>query len=148
MNNLRMLIPRFLYPEKGINSAGLMAESYAKTGSFNNYKRSKSNIYVGQFAGSFLNGGYILVIIMSIINPIVISLLFKTLLNNITNIFAIFFLSNLLMATVFGFEEIHDGGIQRCISFTLIMIFVKISSYFIPHIKIEDVNENPIYLQK
>lgn len=148
MNNLRMLIPRFLYPEKGINSAGLMAESYAKTGSFNNYKRSKSNIYVGQFAGSFLNGGYILVIIMSIINPIVISLLFKTLLNNITNIFAILFLSNLLMATVFGFEEIHDGGIQRCISFTLIMIFVKISSYFIPHIKIEDVNENSIYLQK
>ena len=148
MNNLRMLIPRFLYPEKGINSAGLMAESYAKTGSFNNYKRSKSNIYVGQFAGSFLNGGYILVIIMSIINPIVISLLFKTLLKNITNIFAIIFLSNLLMATVFGFEEIHDGGIQRCISFTLIMIFVKISSYFIPHIKIEDVNENSIYLQK
>ena len=38
--------------------------------------------------------------------------------------------------------------ISRSISFTLIMIFVKISSYFIPHIKIEDVNENPIYLQK
>lgn len=148
MNNLRMLIPRFLYPEKGINSAGLMAESYAKTGSFNNYKRSKTNIYVGQFAGSFLNGGYILVIIMAIINPIVISLLFKTLLNNITNIFAIVFLSNLLMATVFGFEEIHDGGIQRCISYSIIIVFVKLSSYFVPHIKIDDINENPIYLQK
>ena len=148
INNMKMLIPRFLYPEKGINSAGLMAESYAKTGSFNNYKRSKSNIYVGQFAGSFLNGGYILVIIMSIINPIVISLLFKTLLKNISNIFAILFLSNLLMATVFGFEEVHDGGIQRCISYSIIIIFVKLSSYFVPHIKIDDIYENPIYLQK
>lgn len=134
-NNLIMLIPRFLYPEKGINSAGLLAFSYASTGTYNNYKSANCNVFVGQFAGAYLNGGWFLVCILMFLSPFVISQFYICLLNHITNIVAVIFLAQLLMASIFAFEEVHDGGIQRCLQYLIYMLFVVITSRIIPPIK-------------
>lgn len=136
VQNMKMLIPRFLYPEKGVNSAGLMANAYARTGSFKNFKSSNSNVYVGQFAGAYLNGGWLVVCLVMLISPFVISQLYICCLNNISNIFAVFFLAQLLMASVFAFEEVHDGGIQRCISYIVYIVFIIFTSRIIPPIKL------------
>lgn len=134
-NNMKMLIPRFIYPEKGTNLAGLMAYAYAMTGSFKNYKSSVSNNYLGQFAGAYLNGGWIVVCLVMIISPLVISQFYICLLKNITNIVAIIYLAQLFIAAMFAFEEVHDGGIQRCVLFMIKMLFVVVTSRIIPQLK-------------
>ena len=45
--NMKLMIPRFLYPDKENNNTGLKAYSYALTGSFNNY--SFYNCYIFWF---------------------------------------------------------------------------------------------------
>jgi hypothetical protein len=66
--NMKLMMPRFLYPDKENNNTGLKAYSYALTGSFNNYSLYNCFIFVGLFASAFFAGGWIFAIFMAIVN--------------------------------------------------------------------------------
>ncbi len=130
--NFELLIPRFLYPEKHDARTGLIAYSYAATGSFNNYNLATANIYIGQFASSYIIGGAIAVLLLAFINGWFLITYFGFLLKHINNIISLLILPNFIMDAIMAFEEIHDGGTIRIGQGIIIMLAISFLTHFFP----------------
>jgi len=128
LDNIILLIPRFLYPEKHSTRAGLMVNSYATTGSITNYKYSLSFSNIGQFSSAYFMGGAFLAVLFAILNGLFICRYFEFLLSNILNIVSLLFLTLLLMDALNAFEEISDGGLVRVGMYCFYMIAVKLTN--------------------
>ena len=134
-SNIKLMIPRFLYPEKEDNNTGLKAYSYALTGSFNNYSFYNCFIFVGLFAGAFFAGGWVFAIFMAIINGIILAKYSDYIIKNISNIFALIFFFSLAMNVLSAFEEVHDGGIMRDIGFIINAMIVFVTGLLLKNKK-------------
>lgn len=121
-NNLELLVPRFINPDKHDSQAGFMVYAYATTGRFSYYGSAVSNNYIGQFASAYLIGGGIMVIILAFLNGWFIMFYYNFLLKHRNNILALLFLFPLIMGALMGFEEIHDGGALRTAYNSIMMI--------------------------
>ena len=134
-NNIELLVPRVIKPDKHGSEAGLMADAYINTGSFDNYDLSTSYAYIGQFASSYLMGGPFLVILLAFINGWFIAHYYNFLLRHINNLLAIIQFLPLLILALMGFEEVHDGGLLNMGLYTTMMIliffFVKVFPNFL-----------------
>lgn len=131
-NNIGLLVPRFLNPNKHNSQAGLMVYAYAITGSFKNIDMAVSNNYIGQFASSYLIGGWIVVIILAFINGLFFIFYYNFLLKNNKNIFALLLLVQLILNALYAFEEIHDGGALRIGYNSIMMLGVLVLKKLFP----------------
>ena len=91
--------------------------------------------YVGLVGGSYLWGGPVGVVICAILVGFFISVYNNFLLKNITNPLSIMYYMLLLVAAMSAFEETHDGGIGRLLSYIPIVILIKVTSFFLAHKK-------------
>jgi hypothetical protein len=129
--NMKLMIPRFLNPDKEDNNTGLKAYSYALTGSFNNYSFYNCYIFVGLFASAFFAGGWIFAVFMAIVNGIIFAKYSDYIIKNISNLFALLFFFLLTMNVLLAFEEVHDGGIMRDIGYIINAIIVFCTNFFL-----------------
>lgn len=128
IDNLEILVPRFMNPKKHASNAGRMAFSYAESGNFQNYQNAYSNNYVGLFAGAYLIGGALLALFMSWFNGFFLAKYFNYLSSYSRNLIAACFLMPLILESITCFEEVADGGIQRVIIYSIYMILVSVTS--------------------
>ena len=128
-------IPRILYPDKPYNNVGMMVTEYARTGIMDDNSVSTSYTYTGLVGGSYLWGGPVGLLLCAILGGFFMSVYNNFLLRNITNPIAIMYYMLFLMAALSAFEETHDGGIGRLLSFIPIAILVKVTSFFLAHKK-------------
>lgn len=131
-NNLELLVPRFINPNKHESQAGLMVYAYATTGSFKNYDSAVSNNYIGQFASAYLIGGGIMVIILAFFNGWFLMFYYNFLLKHRNNILSLLLLLPLILESIMSFEEIHDGGALRTGYNMIMMLGVWGLSTFFP----------------
>ena len=124
--SLHELIPRFLNDNKHPARKGLMATSILKYGNSANYDNVFSNSYIGQTASAYMLGGFMMVVFLAILNGFVISKYYVFLIKHINNFFAAIFLVQLLILSLTGFEEIHDGGLLRCSLFIIYIVLISI----------------------
>lgn len=124
IENLQGLIPRVFNPNKHASRAGLMATSLFYYGNTSGYGSVNSNSYVGQAAGAYMVGGFFCVILFAIFNGVVISRFYQYLVLNINNLLSLVFLVQLLTSALTGFEEVHDGGITRCLLYIIYAIVI------------------------
>ena len=135
VKSILVTIPRILYPEKPYNNVGMMATEYARTGVMNDKSIASCYTYVGLVGGSYLWGGPVGVVICAILVGFFISVYNNFLLKNITNPLSIMYYMLLLVAAMSAFEETHDGGIGRLLSYIPIVILIKVTSFFLAHKK-------------
>lgn len=128
IDNLVMLVPRFLYPEKHTSRAGLMVNSYVSSGTVNNYMYATSFSNIGQFASAYFMGGPILALLFAVLNGMFLSYYYKFLLKNISNILSLVFLATFLLLAFKTFEEVSDGGITRAGMLVYYMIAIKLTN--------------------
>ena len=133
VNNLELLVPKFLNQDKHISQAGLMVTSYVTTGSFNNFNTARSYTFIGQFASAYLIGGWLMAIILAFFNGWLIMVYYNYLLKNINNILAVILLIPCLMSALTAFEEIHDGGFLRAGTSIIMMIVIMLMTKFLPN---------------
>ena len=131
VKSILVTIPRIIYPEKPYNNLGKMATEYVRTGVMNDKSTASCFTYVGLLGGSYLWGGPLGVVICAILIGYFMSLYNNFLLRNITNPLAIMYYMLFLVAAMSAFEETHDGGIGRLLSFIPIAILVKATSFFL-----------------
>lgn len=131
-NQLELLVPRFINPNKHDSQAGLMVYSYATTGTFKNYDTAVSNNYIGQFGSAYLIGGGLMVILLALFNGWFIAFYYNFLLKHRNHILSLLFLLPLIMGSLLGFEEIHDGGLFRAAYDTIMMLGIWGLSTFFP----------------
>lgn len=124
--SIHELTPRFLNDKKHPSRKGLMATSIFKYGNSANYDTVFSNSYIGQVASAYMLGGFMMVIFLAILNGFVISKYYAFLIKHINNFFAAIFLVQLLILSLTGFEEIHDGGLLRCSLFIIYIVLISI----------------------
>lgn len=129
--NLKLMMPRFLYPDKENNNTGLRAYSYALTGSFNNYSFYNCFIFVGLFASAFFAGGWMFAIFMAIVNGFFLARYSDYMIKNISNILALVFFFSIATTVLISFEEVHDGGIMRDISYIINAVIVFYTNFFL-----------------
>lgn len=132
MNQMELLVPRFINPNKHNSQAGLMVYAYATTGTFKNHDTAVSNNYIGQFGSAYLIGGSIMVILLAFFNGWFIAFYYNFLLKHRNHILSLFFLLPLIMESLLGFEEVHDGGLFRAAYDTIMMIGILGLSTFFP----------------
>lgn len=141
INNLELLVPRFINPNKHNSEAGLMVYAYATTGSFANKDTAISNNYIGQFASAYLIGGWICALLLAFVNGWFTIFYYNFLVRHDYNIFSILFLIPLLLNAIYAFEEVHDGG-ALSIGYNIVMMFViYFSSRFLPFLNFKK-NDN------
>lgn len=133
VNQLELLVPRFINPNKHDSQAGLMVYAYATTGSFKKYDSAVSNNYIGQFGSAYLIGGGLMVIILAIFNGWFIAFYYSFLLKHRNHILSLLFLLPLIMESFQGFEEVHDGGLFRAAYDTIIMLGILGMRTFFPY---------------
>ena len=127
------MTPRFLNKDKHASRAGLMATSLFHSGTTGNYDVETSNSYIGQTASAYMVGGVFLVLLLACINGYVLSKYYTYLTRHLNNLLAFLFFVILLVGSINGFEEIHDGGLNRCVFYCLYMVLISItnkSSFF------------------
>lgn len=129
---LEMLVPRFLYPQKHDSRAGMMAYSFATTGSFFSETQTVNYVYIGQFASSYLIGGPIAVFVLALLNGWFLSKYYNFLLRHIKNILALLLFLPFMMIAVMGCEEIVDGGVFRIGYYSIMMFVVYTITRFFP----------------
>lgn len=131
INNIELLVPRFLNPNKHNSQAGLMVYAYATTGSFNNYDSAVSNNYIGQFASAYLIGGALMALLLAFVNGWFIAMYYNFLLKRLHNLFAMGLLFPLLMTSLLAFEEIHDGGfLSMGYKLAMMLILLTLMKFF------------------
>lgn len=130
-NNIELLVPKFINPNKHGSQAGLMAYAYAQYGSLSFFKNSLSNNYIGQFASSYLIGGEIAVIIFALLNGIMFGAYYNYMMKNISNLFALYCLARIFLSALFSIEEIHDGGALRIGCMLVYMVIVALTNNFL-----------------
>lgn len=131
-NNIELLVPRFINPDKHNSEAGLMVNAYATTGSFDNYDMVRSNNYIGQFASAYLIGGGFLAILLAFLNGWFLMFYYNYLLKHLNNIVAIILMIPLILSALLAFEEIHDGGLLRMGYDSVMMLGLWILTTFLP----------------
>ena len=136
-SNAELLVPKFLNPNKHGAVAGLMAFSYAESGSFSNYETVVSSNFVGQFASAYLIGGWFVAIVLAFFNGFFLIKYYNFLVNNIRNLFALILIVGQLFATLEGFEEIHDGGILRTGLALVYMLIINLTNLIFKRRKIK-----------
>jgi hypothetical protein len=127
-----LYVPRFIWPNKPINSVGLMPASYVRTGSFakSDVMDQNSYIYVGLFAGKYVFGGIIAVILFSFLTGWLLAILYNCIYNYIYNPFSLSALMYLIFNALNAFEEIVDMGISVLASVILYCVLIKMTDSF------------------
>jgi len=131
-NNIELLIPRFIKPDKHDSQAGLMVYAYAMTGSFDNTEMAVSNNYIGQFASAYLIGGGVMAILLAFFNGWFTIFYYNFLIKRINNILVVLLFIPFLLSAMMAFEEIHDGGALRTGYSIVMMIGIAIMTRFFP----------------
>lgn len=142
-NNIELLVPRFINPNKHDSQAGLMVFSYATTGSFDNYDTAVSNNYIGQFASAYLIGGGLLAILLAFFNGWFTIIYYNFLIKRINNIIVVLLFIPYVLSAIMAFEEIHDGGAMRTGYNIIMMIGITLMMKLLPGfltIKVKNVN--------
>lgn len=139
IDNLEMLIPRFLYPEKHTSRAGLMVNSYVSTGTTKNYMYANSFSNIGQFSSAYFIGGPVIAILFAILNGYILGFYYKFLLKNIKNLLSLVFLSSFFIVAFKAFEEVSDGGITRAVMIVYYMIAIKLTNFLFYRNKLQYV---------
>ena len=124
------MTPRFLNKDKHASRAGLMATSLFHSGTTGNYDVETSNSYIGQTASAYMIGGVFMVLLLACINGYVLSKYYTYLTRHLNNLLAFLFFVILLVGSINGFEEIHDGGLNRCVFYCLYMVLISITNKF------------------
>lgn len=132
-NNIELLVPRFINPNKHNSEAGLMVYAYATTGSFDNVELALSNNYIGQFASAYLIGGGLLAILLAFVNGWFLMIYYNFLLRHMNNLIAIILFIPLILSALLAFEEIHDGGFLRMGYNGIMMLALWLLTFFFPH---------------
>ena len=128
INNIELLVPRFINPNKHNSEAGMMVYAYATTGSFKNIHLARSNNYIGQFGSAYLIGGWLLAIVLAFINGRFIIFYYNFLIKYSRNVLAVMFLIPVFLDSIQAFEEIHDGGFLRMGMSTAYMLMIYLTS--------------------
>jgi hypothetical protein len=131
-NNIELLIPRFIKPDKHDSQAGQMVYAYAMTGSFDNTEMAVSNNYIGQFASAYLIGGGVMAILLAFFNGWFTIFYYNFLIKRINNILVVLLFIPFLLSAMMAFEEIHDGGALRTGYSIVMMIGIAIMTRFFP----------------
>ena len=131
VKSILVSIPKIIYPDKPYNNVGMMATEYVRTGVMNDKSRASCYTYVGLVGGAYLWGGSVGLLLCAILVGYFMSIYNNFLLRNIANPLAIMYYMLFLVAAMSAFEETHDGGIGRLLSFIPIVIFVKMTSFFL-----------------
>lgn len=126
--SILVAIPRIIYPGKPYNNVGMMVTEYARTGMMFDDSVTTGYTYAGLVGGSYLWGGPVGLLLCAILGGFFISAYNNFLLRNIKNPLALLFYMLFLVMAMSAFEETHDGGIGRLVSFIPIAILVKVTS--------------------
>lgn len=128
------LLPRFLRGGKEHDVSlnyHLLTTSYINAGSWDvNALPYNSGTPTGAFGGAYLWGGWFAVVLVCILNAFVFSKVLLFCISYQRNLFSLVLILMILMNTLGSFEETHDGGVSRDITYIMYVFLVYSTSKF------------------
>lgn len=126
------LLPRILRGGKAHDvklNYHLLTTAYINTGTWNIYSLPySSGTPTGSFGGAYLWGGWIAVILVCILNAFVITKVLMYSISYQKNLLSIVLIMMILISFLSSFEETHDGGVARNVTYLVYAFLVYISS--------------------